>query len=84
MLLVVMLVMMKMMPRYASLGRRRRRAPILEEQASDPLAPHLDESAGCQRIDGVPEFFDARQRVLPDRPLAPGFALLPTFVGGAH
>ena len=48
------------------------------------MSPHLYESGRGEFLDRPKELFYSRQRVLPDRALAPTLALHPALIGGAH
>src|SRR5579872_3918338 len=57
---------------------------VFRVEFSNPIAPHSDECCRCQLIHRLPRVFDRRQRIQPDRALAPSFAFLHAFAGGAH
>src|SRR5690348_16538919 len=57
---------------------------ILHVEFGDALAPHADELGRGDPIDVLPDALEGRQRVAPDRALAPLLALFLAFVCFAH
>src|ERR1700759_5626282 len=65
-------------------GLLLRHRGIARIERIDPLTPHLHEGRGSDLVDRFPDVLDGRQRIAPDRLLAPALALLLAFAGGAH